>query len=205
MACFFPLAASAIAILTAVATAASAQTGGQPPPPAAHQAAQCPSLLRHTVPRLQDEAPQDLCQFAGRVLLVVNTASYCGYTGQYDGLEKLYARYRARGFVVLGFPSNDFGRQEPGTNRQIAEFCENTFGVRFPMFSKTRVSGTDAHPLFASLARDAGTAPRWNFHKYLVGRDGRLVASFPSATEPGDAMLQRAIENSLREPGPRPG
>lgn len=163
-----------------------------PTPPAA-----CPSLLDRTALRLQDDAPQRLCQYAGQVTLVVNTASYCGFTRQYEGLEALYRRYRARGFVVLGFPSNDFGQQEPDSAKQIADFCFNTYGVEFPMFSKTVVSGPKADPFFVALARDGGSAPKWNFHKYLIGRDGKLIAHYPSAVEPTDARLTRDIEQSL--------
>lgn len=157
----------------------------------------CPPLLQHRIARLQDEKPQDLCQYAGRVVLVVNTASQCGFTGQYAGLEALHARYRDRGLVVLGFPSNDFGRQEPGSHRQIADFCENTFGVRFPMFVKTTVVGRDAHPLYRQLAQRSGEAPRWNFHKYLIGRDGQTVRSHPSAVEPENPDFLRDIESLL--------
>lgn len=156
----------------------------------------CPVLLDRTVARLQDDVPQRLRQYAGQVLLVVNTASHCGYTGQYQGLESLYERFRGRGFVVLGFPSNDFGQQEPGGNRQIADFCFNTFGVKFPMFAKTTVSGAKASPFYAALAQQAG-GPRWNFHKYLIGRDGRVIASYPSAVEPQDKALIAAIEKQL--------
>jgi glutathione peroxidase len=123
---------------------------------------------------------------------VVNTASFCGFTDQYKGLEALHRRFEANGFSVLGFPSNDFGAQEPGSNRDIAAFCENTFGVRFPMFSKTRVSATAGaarNPLFADLARLTGQAPGWNFHKYLISRDGREVRSYPSQTDPGHPAL----------------
>src|SRR3990167_5463873 len=112
----------------------------------------CPALLQLTQPRLQDEKPVNLCEHAGKVVLVVNTASYCGFTGQYKSLEALDATYRSRGLVVLGFPSNDFGQQEPGSGKEIAEFCENTFGVKFPMFAKSRVvasAGASANPLFA--------------------------------------------------------
>ncbi len=165
---------------------------------ASAQAAQpaCPALLQHTFLRLQDEKPQPLCQYAGKVLLVVNTASFCGFTHQYRGLEQLHARYAGRGLVVLGFPSNDFA-QETGSNEEIAAFCENTFGVRFPMFAKSAVRGADANPLFRALAAQAGRPPRWNFHKYLVGRDGRVVADFSSLTAPGDAALVRAVEREL--------
>lgn len=160
----------------------------------------CPALLARRLPRLQDDAPQDLCQFTGKVVLVVNTASFCGFTRQYEGLEKLHAKYRARGFVVLGFPSNDFGQQEPGSAKQIAEFCENTFGVRFPMFAKTRVVGPEADPLFAELTRLAGP-PRWNFYKYLIGRDGRLITHYSSLTDPMDRKLVGEIERALAAPG----
>jgi glutathione peroxidase len=116
--------------------------------PSTATAAACPSLLQHTLPRLQDEKPVPLCQYAGKVLLVVNTASFCGFTGQYKALEALHARYGPRGLAVLGFPSNDFGKQEPGDNAAIAEFCENTFAVRFPMFAKSvvRAPAASARP-----------------------------------------------------------
>ena len=167
--------------------------------PAVHAAdeAACPPLLRHTVERLQDEKPQNLCQYAGKVLLVVNTASFCGYTGQYKGLEDLYARLQGKGLVVLGFPSNDF-EQETGSNTEIAQFCESTFGVRFPMFAKSHVKGVDALPLYRQLAAaSGGQAPRWNFHKYLVSRSGQVVGSYGSSVAPGDAALVRAIEQQL--------
>jgi glutathione peroxidase len=161
----------------------------------------CPALLQHSVPRLQDDAPQALCQFAGRVLLIVNTASRCGFTPQYEGLEVLHARFASRGFTVLGFPSNDFGQQEPGSAQQIAELCFNTYGVRFPMFSKTAVSGAQAHPLWRQLAQASGRSPRWNFHKYLVARDGRTVSSFDSNVEPMAAALTQAVERALAARG----
>ena len=128
----------------------------------AQAALSCPPLLQHTVPRLQDDKPQPLCQYAGKVLLVVNTASHCGYTPQYEGLEALHAKYAARGLVVLGFPSNDFGQQEPGNAQQIAELCLNTYGVKFPMFAKTVVKGAGAHPVYAALAAaiDKALAPQ---------------------------------------------
>ena len=157
----------------------------------------CPELLRHSFDRLQDEEPQSLCEYAGKVLLVVNTASYCGYTPQYEGLEALHAKYAARGLVVMGFPSNDFGRQEPGTSSQIGDLCFNTYGVRFPMFVKSSVAGPQANPLHAALAKATGQAPRWNFHKYLVDRQGRPVASFASKVAPNDPALVAAIESAL--------
>ncbi len=161
--------------------------------------APCPELLQHQVPRLQDEKPQDLCQFSGKVLLVVNTASYCGFTPQYHALEALHKRYQAQGLVVLGFPSNDFGAQEPGSNAQIAQFCENTFAVRFPMFIKTSVAGRDApaHPLFEELARRTGQRPQWNFHKYLIARDGQVVQSYTSRVDPESRDFMQEIDKLL--------
>ena len=169
---------------------------GSAVPAHAQASASCPALLQHTFARLQDEKPQSLCQYAGKVVLVVNTASFCGFTGQYKGLEELYARYKDKGLVVLGFPSNDFS-QETGSNAQIAEFCENTFGVKFPMFAKSSVKGPEASPLFRELAQQSGTAPRWNFHKYLLGRDGKLVDQYSSLTAPDSQTLVRAIEQQL--------
>lgn len=171
-----------------------AQAAGSPT--VAPAAAACPVTLDFTLPRLQDDAPQKLCQFAGRVVLVVNTASYCGYTRQYEGLEKLHARYAAQGFTILGVPSNDF-KQESGDSKAIAELCFNTYGVKFPMFAPQSVSGPGAHPFYALLARSAGAAPRWNFHKYLIDRQGRVVANFPSSVEPLDARLTTRIEQLL--------
>ncbi|MCE3271632.1 MAG: putative glutathione peroxidase [Ramlibacter sp.] len=187
--------AVALAVQLGLALPAAAQA---PSPAAAGPAADaaCPPLLRHTFPRLQDEKPQSLCQYRGKVLLVVNTASFCGFTPQYEGLEKLHARYKDRGLVVLGFPSNDFA-QEASTNKEIADFCENTFGVKFPMFGKTAVRGSDANPLFRELAAHTGRAPLWNFHKYLIGRDGKAVASYTSLTKPDDAALLKTLEQQL--------
>jgi glutathione peroxidase len=159
----------------------------------------CPATLQHTFARLQDEKPQSLCQYAGKVVLVVNTASYCGFTSQYEGLEALYARYASRGLVVLGFPSNDFGEQEPGNSKEIADFCYNTYGVKFPMFSKTSVTGPQANPLHAELARITGTAPKWNFHKYLIGRNGKVIANYPSKVTPSDKRLVEDIEKALAQ------
>ncbi|MET0981091.1 MAG: glutathione peroxidase, partial [Telluria sp.] len=164
------------ALLAAAVSSASAQPAGVVPhrptvAPGSTPAA-CPALLKQNFKRLQDEAPQDLCQYAGKVVLVVNTASYCGFTKQYEGLEKLYAKYSPRGLVVLGFPSNDFGNQEPGNTKEIADLCYNTYGVKFPMFAKTPVTGANANPLHAALAKQTGKEPKWNFTKYLIGRDG---------------------------------
>lgn len=162
-------------------------------------AAACPALLERSMDTIL-EKPQSLCAYAGKVVLVVNTASQCGYTPQYEGLEALYRKYKARGLVVLGFPSNDFGGQEPGSNQEIAAFCVNQYAVEFPMFAKTAVRGRQANPLYAELARASGAEPRWNFHKYLVDRSGRQVMSFDSKVAPGDAKLVAAIEKLLQAP-----
>jgi glutathione peroxidase len=158
--------------------------------------ASCPATLQHTFPRLQDEKPQSLCQYKGKVALVVNTASYCGFTPQYKGLESLYGKYKEQGLVVLGFPSNDFA-QEKASNKEIADFCESTFGVKFPMFGKSSVRGKEANPLFRQLAEKTGRQPLWNFHKYLIGRDGSIIASYTSLTDPTDKDLLRDIERQL--------
>ena len=175
-------------------TAALAPVLAQTAP--AKAAGNCPALLQHTAERLQDEKPQSLCQYTGKVLLVVNTASFCGFTSQYSGLEALHARYKDQGLVVLGFPSNDFA-QERGSNKDIADFCESTFGVKFPMFTKTSVTGDSAAPFFKQLAKDPGQRPKWNFYKYLIGRDGRLIDSYNSMTSPDSKGLTQAIEKSL--------
>ncbi len=162
-------------------------------------AAACPPLLDHRMETLKGQ-PADLCQYAGKVVLVVNTASYCGYTGQYEGLEALFRKYGERGLVVLGVPSNDFGAQEPGSNAEVADFCERTYKVRFPMLAKSVVAGADASPLYRGLAAATGQAPRWNFHKYLLGRDGKVAANFPSAVAPQDARVIAAVEKALATP-----
>ena len=157
----------------------------------------CPASLNITLPRLQDEKPQSLCQYEGKVILVVNTASYCGFTYQYKALEAVHAKYQPEGLVVLGFPSNDFA-QEKGSDKEIAEFCENTFGVKFPMFSASHVKGDQANPFFKSLFAQGATPPRWNFYKYLVGRDGKLIDSYNSTVEPDGKSLTNAIEKALK-------
>ena len=182
-----PAAAGTTPAATAPTTSAAVAA-----PPAA-----CAPLLQHSFPRLQDDKPQALCQYAGKVLLVVNTASYCGFTSQYEGLEALHAKYASRGLVVLGFPSNDFGQQEPGSSQQIADLCFNTYGVKFPMFAKTVVKGPGANALYAQLAQATGQTPRWNFHKYLVDRQGQPVASFASSVSPTSAQLVAAVEKAL--------
>lgn len=159
--------------------------------------AACPTLLDHKLTTLQGK-PDNLCRYTGQVVLVVNTASYCGYTKQYEGLEALYQQYKDRGLVVLGFPSNDFGKQEPGTNAEVADFCERTFKVRFPMYEKSVVTGKDANPIHRELAAKTGEAPKWNFHKYLVGRDGKAVGTYGSKVAPDDPKLVSAVESALQ-------
>lgn len=158
----------------------------------------CGPLLNHDVKRLVSGETVNLCDaYAGKVVLVVNTASKCAFTPQYEGLEELYRSYKDRGLAVLGFPSNDFGRQEPGTEKQIQNFCRLTYGVQFPMFAKTRAAKANADPLYRSLGEAAGRYPQWNFHKYLLDRDGRLVADFPSRTRPTSKQVVNAIEALL--------
>nr|WP_249720433.1 glutathione peroxidase [Pseudoxanthomonas japonensis] len=164
-------------------------------------AALAAGLLDVSYRPLAGKAPVNLKKaYAGQVLLIVNTASKCGYTPQYEGLESLHQRYAGQGFSVLGFPSNDFKGQEPGSEKEIQEFCTLTYGVKFPMFEKVVVTGDNATPLYKSLAQATGTAPAWNFHKYLIGRDGRVVANFPSKTAPDDPALVAAIERELKAP-----
>jgi len=165
--------------------------------PTTASAATCPALLNHTFERLQDEKPQSLCQYTGKVVLVVNTASFCGFTSQYKGLEALNTKYKDQGLVVLGFPSNDFA-QEKGSNKEIADFCESTFGVKFPMFTKTQVTGEGAAPMFKQLTAQTGQKPRWNFHKYLIGRDGKVIDQYSSMTGPESKTLVSAIDKALK-------
>ena len=156
------------------------------------------ALLDQEFRRLASDEVVNLGEaYDGKVLLVVNTASKCGNTPQYDGLEKLYQEYGDDGLVVLGFPSNDFFGQEPGTEEEIQEFCRLTYKVRFPMFEKVVVKEGGAHPFFDKLAADSGTYPTWNFHKYLIGRDGRLIREFSPRTQPDSEKLVREIEAAL--------
>ncbi len=156
------------------------------------------SLLDQDFRRLASEEVVNLeSAYGGKVVLVVNTASKCGNTPQYEGLEELYDQYQDQGLVVLGFPSNDFFGQEPGTEEEIREFCRLTYGVRFPMFEKVTVKKGAAHPFFDQLAAAAGTYPTWNFHKYLIGRDGQLIAEFSPRTNPYDDALVASIEGAL--------
>jgi glutathione peroxidase len=193
-----PLLAAALAPLTPLPASQSERLAeAKPEPPA-----DCPALLRHEFNRLQTGERQSLCQFRGKVLLIVNTASYCGYTGQYEGLEALYRRYKGRGLVVVGFPSNDFGGQEPGTNQEIAQSCRLTYGVQFPMFEKSSVTKVSSNPLFTTLSAATGVAPKWNFYKYVVDRQGRPVAGFDSRVTPSDPKLVRLIEQLLADRAP---
>ena len=143
-----------------------------------------------------------LSEYRGKVLLIVNVASRCGFTGQYAGLQKLYETYKDRGLLVLGFPANDFLGQEPGSNKEIAELCSAKFHVTFPMFEKITVKGDDMHPLYRHLTGKStnpefGGKITWNFNKFLVGRDGRILARFGSRTEPGDKEFTTAVEKAL--------
>lgn len=158
----------------------------------------CPETLNFKQRQLAGEAMVDLCQaYLGQVVLIVNTASKCGFTYQYEGLEELHRKYRDQGLVVLGFPSNDFAGQEPGNEKQIQNFCKNTYSVAFPMFAKSHVREGMADPLYQTLAGIAGEYPRWNFHKYLLDRSGKLVGSFSSRVEPESKELVDAIEKLL--------
>ena len=159
-------------------------------------AAPCGALLDHTVSDLAG-TQENLCQYAGKVVLVVNTASFCGYTPQYKGLQALNEKYKSRGLVILGFPSNDFGQQEPGSNKEIAEFCDRTYAVKFPMFAKTSVKDAGGSPVFDGLAKASGERPKWNFHKYLISRDGTQVASFASKVEPESNEFSAKVEELL--------
>lgn len=188
----YPLGLIAALLATALLFAGHAFAQSAPAATAA-----CPELLNHEFNRLQTGKSETLCQYRGQVLLIVNTASYCGYTHQYEGLEALYRKYKDRGLVVLGFPSNDFGAQEPGSNHEIAEFCRLTYGVQFPMFEKSSVASLKANPLYVELAARTGQSPKWNFHKYLVDRDGNPAGTFASKVEPDDSELLEALEKLL--------
>lgn len=162
-------------------------------------ASQCPENLDFQVRTLNNNSEVNLCdEYSGKVVMIVNTASKCGYTGQYEGLEALYKKYSEDGLVVLGFPSNDFGGQEPGTEKQIQEFCINTYAIKFPMFQKTRVKEHHADPLYRKLGDQAGY-PAWNFHKYLIDRKGNLVESYKSQVEPTSEKVIARLEALLDE------
>ncbi len=144
-----------------------------------------------------DGASTPLAAYRGKVLLLVNVASYCGYTPQYQGLEALYEKYKDRGLVVIGFPANNFGEQEPGTNAEIKDFCERTYHVKFPMYAKISVSGADKAPLYQYLTAAMGGEIQWNFTKFLVARDGKLLQRFEPEVEPESAEVTAALEKAL--------
>ncbi|MCC8363431.1 glutathione peroxidase [Lysobacter sp. A6] len=182
------LAASA-ALLLGLATVAAASQGG---------------LLDRSYRPLAGKTPVELDKtYGGDVVLVVNTASKCGFTPQFEALEALHKKYSDKGFAVLGFPSGDFKAQEFDDEKQIQEFCKLTYGVKFPMFEKVHVVGADATPLYKDLAQVSSDPPKWNFHKYLIGRDGRLIASWGSKTTPDDKAIVDAIEKALQAPRPK--
>jgi len=160
----------------------------------------CPTMLDYRFKRLAGGETFSMCDYAGKVVLVVNTASFCGNTPQYEGLERLHQKYSSRGLVVVGFPSNDFGQQEPGSEKEIAEFCKMTYGVKFPMAAKTTVVGSTAHPFFRQLAKATGSTPGWNFHKYLIDRSGTRVTSFDSGMPPENPAIVAKIESLLAAP-----
>jgi len=173
--------------------------------PKAEAAGDCSGLLDFTVRELASDQSVRLCDvYRDKVLLIVNTASKCGFTPQYEGLEKLYSDYKAQGFAVLGFPSNDFGGQEPGNEHQVKKFCALTYSVGFPMFAKSSVRKGSAIPLYQALAKASGEYPQWNFHKYLIDRNGHLVSAFPSAVAPQDARLIKALTGALAVPAAVP-
>lgn len=162
---------------------------------------ECPAALQFNVIPLGEKTPVNLCQaYKGKVLLMVNTASFCGFTKQYKALEAMYAHYKDQGFYVLGFPSNDFGEQEPGDDKAIKDFCDATYKVKFPMFKKTRVASRHADPLYRELARQSnGSYPQWNFHKYIIDRSGKVIADFTSPTTPDNPHIVSAVEQAIAQ------
>ena len=156
-------------------------------------AAACPTLLDTRMENLSGEIV-DFCDYSDKVILAVNTASYCGNTPQYEALESLYQRYKDKNFVIIGFPANNFGGQEPGSDEEIKEFCEVNFGVTFPMVTKSDVLGANANPIFVNLAKITGKSPQWNFHKYLIPVGGQSAESFPAFMNPLNSKLTAAIE-----------
>lgn len=158
------------------------------------------ALLDQNFRKLAASEMVNLCEtYADKVLLVVNTASKCGYTPQYEELEQLYDKYQSKGLVVLGFPSNDFMGQEPGTEAEIQDFCRLTYDVKFPMLEKITVKKGHAHPFYVQLAELSGTYPTWNFQKYLIGRDGQFIVQFSPHTKPSDPAVVTAIEQALKQ------
>ncbi|MGA7178628.1 MAG: glutathione peroxidase [Thiobacillaceae bacterium] len=165
-------------------------------PLAAQAARACPDLLNQDFKRLPFGKTENLCQYQDKVILVVNTASRCGFTPQFEGLQKVYDQYKSRGFVVLGFPSNDFN-QEPEQGKQITTFCKVNYGVDFPMYEKSSVKGASANPFYKALTKSSGSEPRWNFHKYLITRDGKTVVPMESRVEPDSREVRTKIEAML--------
>jgi glutathione peroxidase len=159
-------------------------------------AAPCPDLLNHAVKRLPSTEIENLCQYQGKVILVVNTASRCGFTPQFEGLQKIYDEYKSKGLVVLGFPSNDFN-QEPDQGEQIVNYCKLNYGVDFPMHEKSVVKGAQANPFYKALSTAADSQPQWNFHKYLIARDAKMIIPFDSRVEPDSDALRAKIEALL--------
>jgi len=191
-----------VAAGVAVAIGSSLHAASKPDAPSA-TAADAGYVLGYEMPLL-DGASQDLATYKGKVVMIVNTASKCGLTPQYEGLEALYKAKKDEGFVILGFPANNFRDQEPGTNKQIAEFCAQNYGVTFPMFSKVSVKGDDICPLYAQLTSQPapiGGEIRWNFDKFLVDRAGRVVARFDPRTTPSDPALRAKIDELLKSGG----
>jgi glutathione peroxidase len=187
----------ASAALLVLASVADAQQGS--PPPGRKETPVAQDSLYQLTTRTLEGQPAELKTYAGKVALVVNVASQCGYTPQYAGLEKLYGELKGRGFVVLGFPSNDFGAQEPGTAVEIRQFCSLNYDVTFPLFEKVVTkAGATQSPVYANLQKQSGNLPSWNFAKYLVGKDGKVVKFYKSDVNPDDAALRREIETALR-------
>ena len=180
----------AIAILTAIMTPSVA---------IADQDYDVTTMARFNFESLAEGDTISLSEFSGKVVMVVNTASKCGLTSQYKGLEQLYQAYKDSGLIIIGVPSNDFGGQEPGIDTEIAQFCQLNFGISFPMTTKYKVRGKGAHPFYQSAQQILGkeASPKWNFHKYLIGRDQHLLAHFNSTTAPNDRRLIKALENAL--------
>lgn len=168
--------------------------------PAQAARSDCPPLLNYEIGKLNSTDTVNLCQqYQGQVLLLVNTASQCGFTPQFEGLEALYKTYKDQGFAVIGFPSNDFF-QDRGTEKNTAKVCYLDYGVTFPMMTRSAVRGSDANPVFRQLAEDSGVTPKWNFYKYLVDRQGKVVTVFASTTKPDDKKLTQSIERLLTQP-----
>jgi glutathione peroxidase len=186
-------------VITLVSGIALAWQAAQPATtkPVSTEAAD-PYVLNHTMKLIDEKTDKNLKDYEGKVVLIVNVASECGYTRQYKGLEKLYQDYKDKGLVILGFPANEFGGQEPGTNAEIVAFCTKNYSVTFPMFAKVVVKGEKATPLFKQLAAlNGGKEPSWNFNKYLVGKDGKFVAHYESRIKPDDATFVKAIREAL--------